>query len=315
MNCPVCSAQEISFVFTAYDILYRMTDDKFTILKCQACSALCLSPFPTQYETEAFYPKNYYSYEAATEEGFFERLKRKIVQSKVRDGSRLSILDHVLVAIFQSKFSGVPLYRKENGRFLDIGCGSGKNLKLVKEYNWEAYGLELDERAVAYAQKEGLNVKQSSLELFDAQGMQFDCIRIWHVFEHLTNPHVALEKMETLLTQDGEILMAVPNAMSFACIIFGRYWYGLDVPRHVIHYSPRALKILCEQHGFRITEIRYASCGSFVASVSNFLRREFGYQGNLINNVFLVFLFSPLDYMSDLFHMGDTIFLKIQKNG
>lgn len=315
MNCPVCSAKEKSFLFTAYDILYCMTDNKFTLLKCENCSALYILPFPTQKETETFYPKNYYSYEVITEEGFFEKLKRKIIQSKVGDKSKLTIFDRILITIFQSKFSGVPLYRKEKGKFLDIGCGTGKNLSLVKEYGWEVYGLELDERAVLYAQSKGLNVNQDSLESFDSKDMKFDCIRIWHVFEHLTDPHVALEKMRMLLTSEGEILMAVPNAMSFARIIFGRYWYGLDVPRHVIHYSPQSLRVLCKYHNLQITNIRYASCGSFIASISNFLRREFGYQGNLINNTFLVFLFSPLDYMSDLFHMGDTIFLKIRKNG
>ncbi len=313
MKCPVCYSESHSFLFTAYDILYQMTERGFRVCKCRQCAAVYIAPFPSQKDTEQFYPKNYYSYDVAEGEGFFERLKRKIVKSKVGNIADLSLLDRVLVMVFQSRFSGIPLYRKEKGRFLDIGCGSGKNLKLVSEYGWDAYGIELDAAAVEYAQKQGLKVQQSSLESMQFQEIQFDCIRIWHVFEHLTNPHEALKKITGVLAPGGEILVAVPNAQSFARIMFGRYWYGLDAPRHVINYSPKTLRLLLKKYDLKITEITYASCGSFVASVSNFLKRECGFQGNLINNVFLVFLFSPLDYLSDFFGMGDTIFLKIQK--
>lgn len=313
IHCPVCNSKKNVFLFTAYDILYKMVNDKFTIYKCEDCSAVFISPFPTQEETERYYPKNYYSYDVAEGGGFFERLKKSIIKSKVGDSKDLSITEKMLVAIFQSRFSGVPLYRKEQGKFLDIGCGSGKNLEMVSQYGWDAYGIELDKAAVEHAKKEGLKVQQSSLESMQFNGIQFDCIRIWHVFEHLTNPHEALRKITGVLSSDGEILMAVPNAQSFARIVFGRYWYGLDVPRHVINYSPKTLRLLAKEHDLKITEITYASCGSLVASVSNFLRREFGFQGNLINNVFLVFLFSPLDYLSDLLRMGDTIFFKNSK--
>lgn len=315
MKCPVCQSKKNSFIFFAYDILYKMVNDKFSIRHCHHCKALFISPFPSQKETEKYYPSSYYSYDVNESVGFFENLKKKIIKSKMENDFPLTLIEKVLVFIFQGKFSGIPLYRRESGKFLDIGCGNGKNLKVLKKYGWDAYGIELDKRAVEYARRQGLQVENSSIEEADFYGTKFDCIRIWHVFEHLTDPQTAIQKIRELLSDDGEILMAVPNAQSVACAIFGKYWYGLDVPRHVVSYSPRTLRYLAEKNGLEITEIRYASCGSFVGSISNFFRRKAGYTGNLINNMALILLFSPFDFMSDLFHRGDTIFIKMKRNG
>ena len=315
MHCPACQSKKHTCLFTAYDILYRMVDTEFTILKCDHCGALFLSPFPTQQETEKFYPKSYYAYDTNEAEGFFEGLKKKIITSAMDGQEHLRFMDKVLVLLFKNKFSGIPLYRKENGRFLDIGCGSGKNLALLRTFGWDAYGIELDERAVHHAKSKGLQVEKSSLEGAQFGDMQFDSIRIWHVFEHLTDPGAALKKMKGLLAETGEIMMALPNTESWARWLFGRYWYGLDVPRHTISYSPKTLRMLLRSHGLMVTEIKYVSLGSFVGSISNFFRHTCGYQGNLINNLFLVLLFSPIDFLSDLMKRGDTIFLKIHKNG
>lgn len=291
-----------------------MTNDQFSVKRCCDCNALFLVPFPSRKEIKRFYPQNYYSYDVNEPKGFFEKLKEKIIKSKMGGKSNLNFFDKFLLLVFQSKFSGLPLYKLENGKFLDIGCGNGKNLKLMAEYGWDTYGIELDGNAVANAKSQGLKVEQSSLEDADFHAIKFDSIRIWHVFEHLTEPQNAIKKLKELLSDNGEILMAVPNTRSIARKIFNKYWYGLDVPRHVIGYSPKTLKYLVHLHGLRITEIKYASCGSFLGSISNFLRQKFSYKGNLINNIFFVFMLSPIDFISDLFKVGDTIFLKIKKS-
>lgn len=312
-NCPVCKSSDVNFFCFGYDILYRMTSDTFSVLKCKRCHALFINPFPSQEQSRKFYPQNYYSYETSDQpKGFFESLKKKIIDYYTNPKAKFNLFDKILVMIFKNKFSGVPLYKKERGRFLDIGCGSGVNLRIVKEYGWEPYGIELDEKAVEFAKNDGLNVECSSLEQAKFS-VKFDSIRIWHVFEHLNNPDKAMEKIAGLLADDGEILMAVPNSNSWTRKIFKKYWYGLDVPRHVVNYSPKTLNYILEKNNLKIKELKYASCGSFIGSISNLLKFNFEYNTNLIDNFFLVTLFSPLDYLSDLFSQGDTIFLKIIK--
>jgi 2-polyprenyl-3-methyl-5-hydroxy-6-metoxy-1,4-benzoquinol methylase len=313
MNCPVCNSEKNKFEFKGRDILYQMVEDEFSILSCQNCRAMFIDPFPSRERTNDFYPKNYYSYETSEPKGFFEDVKKKIIKFHTDPDAKLGIFDKLLVMIFKSKFSGMPLYKKEGGNFLDIGCGNGVNLKTVKNYGWDAYGIELDKNAVEYARRLGLNVECVGLEEADFSGKKFDCIRIWHVFEHLTNPKEAMAKIAGMLNDDGEILMAVPNSDSFSKKLFRSCWYALDAPRHVINYCPKTLRYLCKKNNLKIEKIVYASCGSYVGSLSNFLRSNFGYKKNLINNLFLIALFSPLDFLSDFMNKGDTIFLTIKK--
>lgn len=313
IECPVCRSFRTEFRFFGYDILYKIVEDKFSIFSCRDCGAMILSPFPSRERTKDFYPKDYYSYETSQPQGFFESLKKKIIRYHTELGAKFNFFDRFFIVVFKNKFSGVPLYKKEGGKFLDIGCGSGSNLKTVKEYGWEAQGIELDKRAVEHAKKQGLNVECAGLEEVNFSGKKFDSIRIWHVFEHLTNPNEAMTKIYHLLEDGGEILMAVPNSNSFPRILFGKYWYGLDVPRHVVNYCPKTLRYLCRKNNLKIEKIVYASCGSFIGSISNFLRHNFGYREDLINNMFLVILFSPLDFLSDFLKKGDTIFLTIKK--
>lgn len=313
MFCPVCRSENPTFLFLGQDLLHRLVPQSFSVFRCGRCHALFLDPYPSQKETENFYPKTYYSYQVAETEGFFDRLKRNIIKSHTESDFRMSLFDRVLVRFLGNRFAGLPLYRKKNGRFLDIGCGNGKNVKIVAQYGWDAYGIELDERAVANARSQGLRVEQSSLEAAAFPREHFDVIRIWHVFEHLTEPHGALEKIKNMLAPEGEILMALPNAESWARRLFRSCWYNLDVPRHVVNYSPKTLFFLTQQHGLKITELRYASCGWFIGSFSHFLRKRFGYQGDLINSLPLVLLFAPLDFLSDILRGGDVIFLRIKK--
>jgi 2-polyprenyl-3-methyl-5-hydroxy-6-metoxy-1,4-benzoquinol methylase len=290
-----------------------MTPDRFSVLECRNCHALFINPFPNQEQTSKFYPQNYYSYEISNHpKGFFENLKKKIIDYHTNPKAKFNFFDKILILIFKNKFSGVPLYRKEGGKFLDIGCGSGANLKTVKEYGWKAYGIELDEKAVTYAKRSGLDVECVSLEkaIFPTK---FDSIRIWHVFEHLTNPNESIKKISEILDDDGEILMAIPNSNSWAKKIFKKYWYSLDIPRHIIIYSPETLNQILKNNNLKIKELKFASCGSFVGSISNFLKFNFGYNGNLINNIFLISIFSIFDYLSDIFKKGDTIFITINK--
>src|SRR5437870_11595841 len=78
----------------------------------------------------------------------------------------------------------------------------------------------------------------------------FDAIRLSHVLEHLTDPQGTLREISRILKPDGLVYVTVPNTRSLNFWLFGKEWYSLDTPRHVISYSLSALKFLCDATGF-----------------------------------------------------------------
>jgi hypothetical protein len=78
---------------------------------------------------------------------------------------------------------------------------------------------------------------------------------MWHVLEHLTDPLAAIQRARTLLTDDGRLLISVPNLASLQARLFGPDWLHLDLPRHLFHFTPRSLERLLERSGFRVERI------------------------------------------------------------
>ena len=59
--------------------------------------------------------------------------------------------DVVATSPFSEKvFNFIPA----NGRILDLGCGSGRISKLIKEHGYQTYGIDINENAISFAQND-----------------------------------------------------------------------------------------------------------------------------------------------------------------
>ena len=74
---------------------------------------------------------------------------------------------------------------------------------------------------------------------------------MFHVLEHLIDPGMALAYARELLLPGGSLILQVPNAASYQARLFGARWYGLDVPRHLINFTPKSLALLLDRAGFK----------------------------------------------------------------
>ena len=79
----------------------------------------------------------------------------------------------------------------------------------------------------------------------------FDVITCFDVLEHLYDPRRVMAKVGEWLKPGGVFYVLVPNADSAEARVFGSYWHGLELPRHLFHYSPAALKFLAKATGLR----------------------------------------------------------------
>jgi len=75
-------------------------------------------------------------------------------------------------------------------------------------------------------------------------------ISLWHVLEHLPDVSGYLEHIRRLLDDGGYVFLALPNYRSFDAEYYGKYWAAYDVPRHLWHFSRRAVPRMMKKHGF-----------------------------------------------------------------
>jgi hypothetical protein len=79
---------------------------------------------------------------------------------------------------------------------------------------------------------------------------------MWHSLEHVPEPRAVLDEARKLLTWNGKLVVAVPNLDSLAFRVFGANWCGLDLPRHLTHFTPWTLQLMLERSGFRVESVR-----------------------------------------------------------
>jgi SAM-dependent methyltransferase len=144
-------------------------------------------------------------------------------------------------------------------RLLDIGCGSGLLLREMSRLGWEVWGIEPDE-AVARSVVRRLGLSSERIFLGGAEFAQFpaesfDLVTMSHVLEHLHDPQLVLRNVHRWLRPHGKLRILVPNVGSLESGMFGRFWFGLEVPRHLYHFDPATLYRLLGECGFAIERL------------------------------------------------------------
>jgi len=96
---------------------------------------------------------------------------------------------------------------------LSIGCGAGMTEAQLVNRGCQVTGIELDETAAKRAQKNGLKVINQTAEqgLSQLSGSRFECIILADILEHLYYPKQILNECRDLLTENGLIVISVPN--------------------------------------------------------------------------------------------------------
>jgi O-antigen chain-terminating methyltransferase len=133
---------------------------------------------------------------------------------------------------------------------LDIACGRGEWLELLRENGIPAEGVELNHEFATHCKGNGLIVENA--DLFDffsrAEGKTYKLITGFHIIEHLSleQQQEFLEKALERLAPGGAMLLETPNPenTSVGCCDF-----YLD-PTHVRPLPPLLLQFLVHQAGF-----------------------------------------------------------------
>lgn len=262
--CPTCGGSSWNTLMSGVVDERYHTCGAFELLDCARCGTVGTFPQLPMDELLVRYGDDYVSFEETPYRG--APVLRRMVwwPYRARWGEQ-SILEQL-----------VP------GRALDIGCGAGGWLAEAAAHGWRADGLEPNQAAATRACQRiagAGRVTVSTLEDAPRPPQGYDLIRMSHVLEHLPDPLLALQRASAWLDPGGVLVLQVPNWSSWERRVFGRLWFGLDIPRHTWHFGGHQLERLLGRAGLEVISVRpqrQASClaGSLQTVLQHVLGRE-----------------------------------------
>jgi len=246
-NCPICESEKMETFISAKD--YFLTGESFNIVRCSGCGFRFTNPRPEAAVLGKYYESSEYISHSDSRKGLFAMIYQQI---------RKYTLSRKLVLInkYQSK-----------GEILDIGCATGQFLNYMKDHGWKTTGIEPDEKTRSRAIADhGLSVfPEKQLDVFEKKS--FDVITMWHVLEHVSDLNERMGQLRNLLKQEGTLIIAVPNCDAPDAKIYGKFWAGYDLPRHLYHFTKSDIKLLLDKSGFTVVNILPMKFDAFYVSL------------------------------------------------
>jgi len=133
-------------------------------------------------------------------------------------------------------------------KILDIGCGGGLFLSLLKQKGAQVTGIELSDSRAQYAKiKHGLEIDKHPIESNFWQkrySQHFDAVTLWDVIEHVNYPQQTLQSAANVLKSGGLLLIDTPCRDSFYHQ-FGEFTYHLTLGKY-----PTFLNAMYSSHLF-----------------------------------------------------------------
>jgi len=302
VRCCICETDDAAPVGAGEDYEYHTSGDTFSAMRCNSCGLIYLNPRPDVSEFETIYPPDYHAFDFAEEDfGFVYKVRSRL------EAKRLL-----------SWCEDLP----GDARILDVGCGDGFHLNLLKKYGgktWTFEGIDMDKRAVEQAEKSGLKVYLGSIEAIDLPKDAYDLALMIQTIEHVEQPFEILSAVKSVLKTGGKLVIVTDNTDALDFKIFkGAYWGGYHFPRHWNLFNRKSLEKLAERVGFEVADLTtQVSPVNWVYSIHNglvdwnaprFLTNRF-----TLKSIVSLSAFTSLDIVLQKFGKGALLRAILQK--
>lgn len=260
--CGICGKDDKTLCFEA-DI--KRGDGCYDISFCRRCQVGFTVPFPSSEVLSRLYASGSY---------------------RSDDGTRFNTVLESFVRYFTAGKAGrIRKFHTGRGSLLDIGCGRGLFLDIMKKEGWRVAGVEFNKETASYANKVyEINVMtpQAMMTLPDES---FDVITIFHVLEHMPDPAAVLRTCVKLLKKHGLLVIAVPNMASLQASLGKSNWFHLDIPYHLYHFTLNGLQRLLLENSMKIEKVHQFDVEQNIFGWLQTLLNVSGIKNNLLYNL------------------------------
>lgn len=169
------------------------------------------------------------------------------------------------------KFIEEEVYDFNGKKVLEIGCGTGYLLSLIRDKGGLVSGIEPGEYGKIGREKWGLNIRQSFFDVNDISE-KYDIIVFYCVLEHIKNYREFFRDVKSILNTDGRIFCSVPDCQPY----FKHGDISVFMHEHYNYFTRHSMKTFLDSMGvqsiIRIAGfggVIYSSCGMEKDNIAN----------------------------------------------
>jgi ubiquinone/menaquinone biosynthesis C-methylase UbiE len=208
-------------------------------MRCRECDLVYLKLRPAMSELDRIYPPNYHAFDFSSEKfGLAHRVRRRLEARRLLRWCRR-----------------LPA----GARFLDVGCGDGFHLELLRRHgrpDWRLEGVDASEWAVRAGRARGLTMHLGTVQQLSVPDDSYDFALLIATIEHVDDPPAVLRAVRRLLRPGGRALVVTDNTDTPSFRMFAaRHWGGYHFPRHWNLFNERNLRRLAASEGFEIDHL------------------------------------------------------------
>jgi SAM-dependent methyltransferase len=257
--CHLCGQTDPIELFKTQD---HVTAERFGIVTCRRCRLAWTNPRVALEMLKHYYPDTYYG-PAGRRFGFG--------------------LEQVVTWFRQRIANRIQQAHPQPGQILEVGSGRGTLLAEMARRGWKAVGTEFSESLSGSAVSElGIQVYRTpDIQACDFPAAAFDVVILQHVLEHLPAPVTTLQELRRIIKPEGSLIVVVPNFGGLVAQWTRGSWFGLDVPRHMFHFTADSLKQALAASGFAIQHLQTLSLEQDVFGAAQSLLNAAGAPFNL----------------------------------
>jgi len=219
-ECPMCRAAAAgSFA----------RKNGYALSRCAACGFLFVDPVPTPADLARLYRA-----EAGITADSYPKASSRFRRAFIK---------------------AVKFARYIRGRdAIDVGCGGGFVAEAMRRVGARAMGLDISERAIAYARRRfpACEFACGTLEDFQKTGRSFDFVYCSEVIEHVADADAFVAALARICRPGGRLFVTTPDIGHWRVPKDLVSWSLVDPPRHVRYFNAESLGLLLGRHGFAL---------------------------------------------------------------